>query len=71
MSFFLTQKIDNLRQFCQWFVHRFDKHDEDESVFLTCLCGHFHSYPQAMQELLKLMQKQGLISVKNHNVTII
>jgi hypothetical protein len=60
-----------LREFCKWYKSHFGKSKDVESVFLTCLCGHFHSYPKAMKEVLKRMQTLGLVTIKNSNISII
>ena len=67
-----TQIADHdLVRFCQWYQHHFGKCEDAESVFITCLCGHFHSYEKAMKELLKRMRSLGLVNFKNQTITII
>lgn len=59
-----------LRDFCKWYKNRFGK-TTDEEVLVTCMCGHFHSFPKAMKEQLRRMQSLGLITVnKDKTITI-
>lgn len=59
---------DDLRAFCKWC--RF-KGRVSEEVLVTCMCGHFHSFPKAMKEQLRRMQSLGLITVnKDKTITI-
>lgn len=68
----MTQIPDNeLRDFCKWNKDRLSKTTEEESVFITCMCGHFHSYPKAMKEVLKRMQALGLITTNKRMITIV
>ena len=41
-----------------------------DSVFVTCMCGHFHSHPKAMKELLERMQTLGLVIRHKGTITI-
>jgi hypothetical protein len=55
----MIEDID-LRKFCRWCRYRGKMSEE---VLVTCMCGHFHSYPKAMRKELKRMQSLGLIIV--------
>ena len=47
-------KIDesDLRDACRWHNSRFGKNAVGESVFVTYLCGWFHSHPKAMKDVI-------------------
>lgn len=62
---------NELREFCKWYKHHYGKHEDVESVFVTCLCGHFHSYPKAMKEVVKKMNALGLITTTKEKITIL
>ena len=62
---------DELQEFCQWYSKHFGKSEYAESVFVTCLCGHFHSYPKAMREAVNRMAALGLIRKEKDNITIV
>ncbi len=67
----MTQISDTeLRDFCKWYKDRNKKAIDEESVFITCMCGHFHSYPKAMKEQLKRMNVLGLITTNKGTITI-
>ena len=60
-----------LREFCKWYKGHFRKDSDVESVFVTCMCGHFHSYPKAMKEVLKRMVSLGLIKKDKEKIMIL
>ncbi len=60
---------NDLKAFCEWYRQRFNECCMLESVFVTCMCGHFGSYEKAMKEALKRMQSLGLI-IRHKNGTI-
>lgn len=62
---------NDLREFVRWHKRHYEKREDAESVFVTCMCGHFHSYPKAMKELLKRMQALGLITTNKERITIV
>lgn len=53
-------KDEDLREFCRWCRFR---GNVSEDVLVTCLCGHFHSFPDVMKQQLKRMVSLGLITV--------
>ena len=59
-----------LRDYCKWYQGHFRKDVELKSVYVTGMCGRFHSYPKAMTQALRRMQALGLVEVKSHMVTI-
>lgn len=68
----MAEITDNdLREFCRWYRHHFGKREDAESVFVTCLCGAFHSFPKPMKEVVKRMQDLSLIRVKDKKITIV
>ena len=60
-----------LREFCKWYKNHFRKDSDVESVFVTCMCGHFHSYPKAMKDVMKRMQALRLITINKEKITIV
>ncbi len=60
-----------LYDFCRWYCHYFGKHEDAESVFVTSMCGMFHSYPKAMAKELKRMAILGLITRGKEKITIL
>lgn len=68
----MNRITDNeLQEFCKWYSSRFAKREDVESVFVTCMCGHFHSTPKAMLQLLKRMAALGLIKKQKNKITIL
>ena len=68
----MAEITDNdLREFCRWYRHHYGKREDAESVFVTCLCGHFHSYPKAMKEVVKRMRDLSLIAEIDKTITIV
>lgn len=59
-----------LMAFAKWYVGHFGRRDAAESVFITCMCGYFQSYPNAMSEALKRMKALRLVTINNHIVTM-
>ena len=60
----------DLRGFCKWYEGRFGKREDAESVFVTSLCGAFHSCPKVMKAVLKRMADLGLIRMDKGKITI-
>ncbi len=68
----MAEITDNdLREFVKWYKNHYGKREDMESVFVTCLCGHFHSYPKAMNEVVKRMADIGIIKKGKEKITII
>lgn len=59
-----------LMDFCKWYKGRFGKVEALESVFITCLCGRFHTYPKDAQRLVNRMLNLNVISVVKGKVSI-
>lgn len=60
----------NLMEFCGWFS-KWHGSTTSPSVFTTCLCGHFHTYPKAANQLLKRCIKLRYAVVDGDNLTIV
>jgi len=54
-----------------FFKFQYGDVESTESAFITFLCGHFHSYPKAMNDVLKEMMNAGLVSVKDGMVKVV
>ena len=68
----MAEITDNdLKEFAKWYKNHFGKREDAESVFVTCLCGHFHSYPKAMMEVVKRMRDLSLIAEIDKTITIL
>ena len=62
---------NDLREFVRWYKGHYGQCEDTESVFVTCMCGHFHSYPKAMKEVLKRMVSLGLIKKDKEKIIIL
>lgn len=60
----------DLKDFAKWYARHYGRVEVTESVFITCLCGRFHSYPKPMKEVLKRMQTLGLVTIKNNSISM-
>ena len=67
--FMIVFKDDDLREFCEWCKNHTGGLME-EGAFITCMCGHFHSFPKAMKAVLKQMLSLGLVKKMNQTITI-
>lgn len=66
----MTEITDiQLADFAAWYRQRFNECCMEQSVLVTCLCGHFGSNEKAMKEALKRMQSLDLI-IRHRNGTI-
>ena len=45
--------------------------DIEPTVIETCLCGYFHTFSKAANQLLKRCMKLGLLVAHNGNMTIV
>lgn len=50
-----------LAEFCQWYKEHYGKTESNESAFITCLCGHFHTYPKEATTIIGRLMKLGLM----------
>jgi len=62
---------NDLRGVCRWYCHHYGKREDVKSVFVTCLCGHFHRYPKAMKEVVKRMRDLSLIAEIDKTIAIV
>lgn len=62
---------NDLMQFCRWYADFHGATNITPSVIVTCLCGHFHTYTKAANQLLKRCMRLGLVSLKNDKLTIV
>lgn len=69
MVYVLTPTL--FSEFCNWYADRFGNGPTPCSVFVTCLCGHFHTYTKAAEAILKEMNRAGLVVVKRGTVQIV
>ena len=60
-----------LREFCKWYAGNFGARPAACSVFVTCLCGHFHTYPKAASTILREMKGLGLVEVRGGTVRVL
>ena len=51
----------DLVEFCKWYADFHGDTDIETSVIVTCLCGHFHTFPKAADKLLMRCKKSGLV----------
>lgn len=61
---------NDLMAFCEWFAD-FHGNTTSPSVFTTCLCGYFHTYTKAANQLLKRCMRLKLVNVKSGDLTIV
>ena len=65
----IEEITDNeLQEFCQWFKGHYGKSESYESAMITCLCGHYHTYPREAKRLLKRLISLKFASVRNNIV---
>jgi len=62
---------NNLMEFCKWYAGFHGAADIEPSVVETCLCGYFHTFSKAANQLLKRCMKLGLLVAHNGNMTIV
>ena len=62
---------EQLRGFCGWYCRHHGSAPVCQSVFVTCLCGYFHTFSRAAEVIASRCQDAGLISVKHKVVTFI
>ena len=58
-----------LKDFCKWYVNRFNKDVSAESVVATCMCGYFHTYTRMAIILLKRCKTLKYVSMDKGVVT--
>lgn len=61
---------NDLMAFCEWFAD-FHGNTTSPSVFTTCLCGHFHTYTKAANQLLERCKRLRFAVAKGDNLNIV
>ena len=61
---------EELNEFCQWYKAHYGKSESYESAFITCMCGHFHTYPKEAKVLLNRLKGLELITQKRNIVLL-
>lgn len=65
----IEEITDNeLQEFCQWFKGHYGKSESYESAMITCLCGHYHTYPREAKKLVARLKSLDLMSQKRNVV---
>lgn len=59
---------EELNEFCRWYKEHYGKSESSESAFITCMCGHFHTYPKEAKVLLSRLKGLELITQKRNIV---
>ena len=57
-----------LQNFCEWFKDHYRKSESYESAMITCLCGHYHTYPREAKKLVARLKSLDLMSQKRNVV---
>ena len=57
-----------LQDFCQWYKKHYAKTESFESAFITCLCGHYHTFPKQAKVIMSRLFGLDLISQKRNIV---
>ena len=59
-----------LQEFCRWYKNHYGRSESFESAFITCLCGHYHTYPKEAKRLMERLKGLDLITQKRNIVYI-
>lgn len=59
-----------LQEFCRWYKNHYGRSESFESAFITCLCGHYHTYPKEAKRLMERLKGLDLITQKRYNVLL-
>lgn len=62
---------NDLIAFCQWHANFHGATDITPSVFTTCLCGHFHTFTKAANQLLKRCMELRMVVADGDTLTIV
>ena len=60
-----------LLRFREWYADFHGVQPTERSVFVTCLCGHFHTYTKAVASILRDLKKLGLIETRGGTVRVL
>ena len=61
---------NNLMEFCKWYAGFHGAADIEPSVIETCLCGYFHTFSKAANQLLKRCMKLGLVVAEGDTISL-
>ena len=59
-----------LQEFCRWYKNHYGRSGSFESAFITCLCGHYHTYPKEAKRLMERLKGLDLITQKRNIVYV-
>lgn len=60
---------EQLRDFCGWYRRHHSSAPVCLSVFVTCLCGYFHTFSRVAEAIAVRCKEVGLIRIENKVVT--
>lgn len=61
---------NDLITFCRWYADFHGATDIKPSVITTCLCGYFHTFTKAANQLLKRCMRLRLVVADGESLTI-
>ena len=62
---------NDLREFIEWYNGFHGTATVEESVFNTCACGHFHSFPRKVKDCITRMVALGFIRRNKGKIEIV
>lgn len=62
---------NDLMVFCRWYADFHGATNITPSVITTCLCGHFHTFTKAANQLLKRCMRLRLVVAGGDTLTIV
>lgn len=57
-----------LQEFCRWYKDHYGRSESYESAMVTCLCGHYHTFPKEAKRILARLKGLDLLSQKGNIV---
>lgn len=57
-----------LQEFCRWYKDHYGRSESYESAMVTCLCGHYHTFPKEAKRILARLKGLDLLSQKRNIV---
>ena len=57
-----------LQEFCRWYKNHYGTSESYESAMVTCLCGHYHTFPKEAKRILARLKGLDLLSQKRNIV---
>lgn len=57
-----------LQEFCRWYKNHYGRSESYESAMVTCLCGHYHTFPKEAKRILARLKGLDLMSQKGNIV---